>query len=157
MPKCTLYLSDDDNVVYQDLKKRGENPSAIFSKAIRVREQELNSKTVGMQPIPIFRGSSEDGSDTSCLEMIKFVGKELARGSIKYDPQYADGYYELFQVLYLTQKGNYLLYEISCHTEINNYGYQVIEKNKPIPPMEMAPEIQAVLGIQDDVGTFLDI
>ena len=157
MPKCTLYLSDDDNVVYQDLKKRGENPSAIFSKAINARLYELESKSADMKPIAIYRGVEyNQDQDSAPLEIVKFMGKELAKGVIGYDPQFDRGMISISQTLYVTQKGNYLLYEVTSHIDYYDYDFHKIEKNKPIPSIVMAPEILNALGIQDDVGTFLD-
>lgn len=158
-PSCNLYLSEEDKKIFLGLKTKGENPSALFSKAIRARDQELNADAAVMAPQTIYRGSEyfDHDGEKGIYEPIKFVGKEITKGVISYDPQRDRGLIDIEQILYKTQKGNFLIYEITRHIDYGKCDYHVIEKGKPIPCIPMAAEVLKALGIQDDVGTFLDI
>lgn len=157
MPKCTLYLSDEDNALYKELKAVGENPSAILAKALRQRSDELSCKANQMTTIPIFKGTEySDEPGRNKLEIVKFDGKLMAKGVIGSDPNGSDDRV-IYQELYETKKGNYLLYEVIEESLSRSYGFTVIEKNKPLPERTFAKEILEAVGKTTDVGTFLDI
>lgn len=157
-PSCNLYLSEEDKKIYLSLKNRGENPSALFSKVLRQRAQELDSKTAEMKELQIYEGyESTSDEGTSKLEIVRFVGKRIAAGDLDYDPNMHSGLCRIRQVLYLTRKLNYLLYEQVIQYNEIIHRKTVIERGKPLPSMTLVPEIMNALGVQGEVGTFLDI
>lgn len=156
-PSCNLYLSEEDKKIYLDLKGRGENPSAIFSKALWQRAQELDAKLEEMKEVLIYEGDEsihEEG--VGLLVPVRFIGKKIASGTIEYDPQFNNGISLISQTLYLTKRLNYLLYEETSEYDKIYYRKTLIEKGKPLPRKKFASAILKVLGVQEDLGEIHD-
>jgi len=155
-PSCNLYLSEEDKKIYQDLKKQGENPSALFSKAMRQRAAELDEKSAQMTSISILKGFESHYESIKQFELFKFVGKLIASGNVTPDDPVATDFISITQALYETRKGKMLLYEVVEAVGGRECRYRIIEKNKPLPA-PLADEVLKALGVQDEIGTFLDI
>jgi hypothetical protein len=161
MPSCNLYLSDSDYKYLEKFKKNGGNPSALFAKSLREEDIKQDKNAGEMNKIIIRIGTAVHDHVEGDFENLKshyFYGKHLATGRLG---QNVTDFNELEvkQDLYITRKGNYLLYEEThiLGPERTEYSQRTFEKDKPITMSRMAPEIMDALDAGDDTGTFLDV
>ena len=134
-----------------------------MAKALREEVLKKDKNAEGMSKVQIRKGGyyyNTPEGDVSRYELIAFIGKEIANGVLKPDPELTDGLILVEQVLYLTRKGNYLLAgskEYVTGIERIEYSFRQFEKNKPIIMEGMAPEIMCAFESEEVGETFLDI
>jgi hypothetical protein len=160
MPKCTLYLSEEDQKNYKKIKEAGGNPSALFAKALRDEIISRDKNAAEMDKIRIVVGTVYNDTpegDLEDLEPFSFYGRFLSKGVLRLDPQFNDNIMSIEQELYVTRKGNYLLHEKIVSLDRYKCRYKTFDKDKPIALTKMALEIVEALEVEDVGDTFLDI
>jgi hypothetical protein len=159
MPRANLYLPEDIYEFFQQYKDEGGNPSALFANALREEKIKHDKRAKEMDRILIRLGHScwREGEEYERFESKTILAKRIAHGSLKLDPQFNDFICEIRQDLYLTYKGNFLLYEEIEKIEELVCEYRLLEKDKPKTMFRMAPEIMKALEAEEGGSTFLDV
>jgi hypothetical protein len=108
----TFYVKKEDVDDFKKAKELlGDGYSPYIMKSLKsyLIEREIQDKSYG--EIIIFNGTKNPEDKTCAGENVKFVGKELSKGEVKFDKSIST-----FFVLYLTRKGKLLL-------EMKHYDY----------------------------------
>lgn len=117
MPKMTIYVRDEDTLLFEKAKLLDNEGSlsAVLAQALRDYLTKIEVLTDGFQPIElkIGYGLRRDGSGT--FRIIRFTGK-LAAKSIQENKSFAFSQYYNWYV-YSTQKGGWVVLREECNLD----------------------------------------
>lgn len=155
MAKRTIYLSEEQEAVYQQAKKLAESSGKTISGIVTdglenyVLQEEMRRK--GMEEIALWIGVTS-GRVGSRGKKIKFIGKFVAEGTLE------TGQHEKrVQTLYRTRKEKYLLYWVDVCPEEEVSNYKVFENIGEIEEIRIANSIAEAIRNEDGLEEFLDI